>query len=1039
MSYASFILRFEHGEGGRFTFSVESPAGEATGSCDLTRFLDRALLLRAVSGLVAAPRLRPPADLEQLGRELFEEIFQGEVRDLLHASRATARSSQQRGLRLQVELDPRRGELARLLDVPWELLVDPADGKFFALSPTTPIVRYLALPKPPGSIALPRPLRILALAAQGPDPPLDLDRERRNLEKACGSLEATKLEWIEPPTLEQLRRRLLEKEFHVLHVMGHGRFDRASGEGLLFFEQTGSGPHEVSARLLAETLSGFPSLRLVVLNACQTALADTRLEGQPFEGIASGLMLGGLPAAVAMQAPLDDTAAIAFSKTFYQRLTAGAPVEAALTEGRLAIRQLGGGGFEWAIPALFLRARTGMLFISPSRRRLVVVVLLGLLLATAALAWKLRREQESASKLRRERELSTLVNEAAPLVLQGYDLEKARENLGEALRLAPDHAPSHALLADLEALDGHSSKALYHLEIAIQRQPAHARHRYRLGYVLNNLGRHEEARTSLLRALELDPAYAEAINELGNTEQALGRLPEARWAYGEALQLAQARKADERELAPIWKNLGRAAIEAAEPGAAIEPLENALAGYVPQNAQDHQGNAEACFLLATAHAALGHREAACNAVRRYRHADEQGLLEWSDDLEELAEELGCDAATAVAQGAGQPSETDAKPLAAVVTKVSGAVVVVTASSTVEDVHRAQPLQGVPAGAEIVLPEDAELALVCSTNHHVELRKAQRWNLTVEACAAGRLLQAGTYRRLIPRGGRLVMVDGIYVLEPPTRPIIELDPLAPVLLAPRNTRLREARPRLEWTRVPSAYEYEIEISGLGMERVREADGGCRPDSAWAEGFEVCSTPFPASFHDLEPGRVYFLSVGARSGVVSPLRTEREKAKLERWSAAESAQLETDLAAVAALDLPPAAAARMRGTLLTEKRLYAEAIEVYRHLLATEKSGEVLVTLGDLYLAIGLDGLAERSYTAALEKHGTEIEAAATLGLGLVQAARKHFEQARECFQRAAELYARAGLEQELAVATRLMTEARDKASSFTAPPTHPHPR
>ena len=49
--------------------------------------------------------------------------------------------------------------------------------------------------------------------------------------------------------------------------------------------------------------------------------------------------MGGMPAVVAMRGPVPDIAAVAFSRTFYQRLAAGDPIEAAVTEGRLAIQR----------------------------------------------------------------------------------------------------------------------------------------------------------------------------------------------------------------------------------------------------------------------------------------------------------------------------------------------------------------------------------------------------------------------------------------------------------------------------------------------------------------------------------------------------------------------------------------------------------------------------------------------------------------------------------------------------------------------------
>jgi hypothetical protein len=66
---------------------------------------------------------------------------------------------------------------------------------------------------------------------------------------------------------------------------------------------------------------------------------------------------GGIPAVVAMQFPISDKAAIAFSGAFYSRLAAGDPVSAAATEGRLAILELERECPEWVTPVVYLAGK----------------------------------------------------------------------------------------------------------------------------------------------------------------------------------------------------------------------------------------------------------------------------------------------------------------------------------------------------------------------------------------------------------------------------------------------------------------------------------------------------------------------------------------------------------------------------------------------------------------------------------------------------------------------------------------------------------
>jgi hypothetical protein len=147
--------------------------------------------------------------------------------------------------------------------------------------------------------------------------------------------------------------------------MGHGAFDSAAGEGTLLLKGDDGKVRPVSGRLLADHL-GDLDLLLVVLNACNSA----ELSGaHPFGGVASALVRAGMPAVVAMQFPVSDEAAIAFSNRFYTRLAAGDPVDLAVAEGRLGISNKLPGSFEWATPALYLRVPDGVLFVPDATPR----------------------------------------------------------------------------------------------------------------------------------------------------------------------------------------------------------------------------------------------------------------------------------------------------------------------------------------------------------------------------------------------------------------------------------------------------------------------------------------------------------------------------------------------------------------------------------------------------------------------------------------------------------------------------------------------
>jgi len=124
--------------------------------------------------------------------------------------------------------------------------------------------------------------------------------------------------------LHALDAKLGGKPFHVLHFMAHRGFDAATGTGYPLFEDRAGGPERVDGVTLGEVpRDRRGSLRLVILNACDTARLPRHLGQNPFSGVASALVMVGIPAVVAMQFPISGRAAKAFSRRFYEALAPG--------------------------------------------------------------------------------------------------------------------------------------------------------------------------------------------------------------------------------------------------------------------------------------------------------------------------------------------------------------------------------------------------------------------------------------------------------------------------------------------------------------------------------------------------------------------------------------------------------------------------------------------------------------------------------------------------------------------------------------------
>jgi hypothetical protein len=269
------------------------------------------------------------------GRALFEAVF---VKEVLVSWRTGLRKAEQAGkdLRLRLHLDS-----PELWDWPWEFLNDPMHG-FLSTFPTTLVVRYIEMSERIRPLRVRPPIRVLVVAAcPARFSPISIQDELADLDRSLAELKHVELDRLEGATLDTLRRKLQGQTFHILHFIGHGGFDPRQGEGVLFFERPDGQPEPVTGQSLATFLKDFKTLGLVFLNACDTARADSS-GVNPFSGVAGALVLGGLPAVVAMQFPISDRAAIAFSTAFYQRLAIGDPVDASVVEGRQAILAAGG-------------------------------------------------------------------------------------------------------------------------------------------------------------------------------------------------------------------------------------------------------------------------------------------------------------------------------------------------------------------------------------------------------------------------------------------------------------------------------------------------------------------------------------------------------------------------------------------------------------------------------------------------------------------------------------------------------------------------
>jgi hypothetical protein len=298
--------------------------------------------------------------IEDFGVELFDALFRGEVRDLLVSAETAAKGSVDTGVRIRLSMDLQEAGMAKVASLPWELLCRSRDADPLSLSTQTTLVRALDVMGRTEPAPFAAPLQIMVVMSNPKGTMnLNLDEERRQIEETWGKLLNVKVDFV-PPVGTEIRKRLRETTYHVIHYMGHGDFDDA-GVGLLLLEKEDHSPDPVTGDDFAKWLIDAP-LRLVFLNACKTGTTSERSGAHPFAGVATALIKRHVPAVVAMQFPISDPAAIIFARTFYECIVRGAPVDAAVVEGRKELRANKETASEWATPVLYLRSKDGVLF-----------------------------------------------------------------------------------------------------------------------------------------------------------------------------------------------------------------------------------------------------------------------------------------------------------------------------------------------------------------------------------------------------------------------------------------------------------------------------------------------------------------------------------------------------------------------------------------------------------------------------------------------------------------------------------------------------
>jgi len=282
------------------------------------------------------------------GGQLFETLFQGDVRRLYDEARA-----RQRSRRLDLVLT---SMIPWIAEKPWEFAFDTGRQSFLATEDIH-FVRNVLTSIPAERInKVNGALRILVTSAQPVGfGHLSMEQEEQVIRRGFNPLvEAgfVSIDVLPRATPAALHRQLSTGAYNVVHFIGHGVYDEAHDEGCLVFEDEHGGSMFLGQRSVRELFCNR-GLSLVFLNACETGTGG---RADFNKGVAQSLVAHGLPALVANQYSVLDSSASSFAQHFYWSLAQGRSLGESAREARIAVNySFHGELIDWAIPVLYAR------------------------------------------------------------------------------------------------------------------------------------------------------------------------------------------------------------------------------------------------------------------------------------------------------------------------------------------------------------------------------------------------------------------------------------------------------------------------------------------------------------------------------------------------------------------------------------------------------------------------------------------------------------------------------------------------------------
>ncbi|MGK7891242.1 MAG: CHAT domain-containing protein [Leptolyngbyaceae cyanobacterium] len=329
-------------------------------------------LLRGQSAGISAGHLTSVSGFMELGRQLYQHLFQGILRDSWMTAQGIA---QHRDQVLRLRLGLKGKQLPKL---PWEVMHGHTKDGLVTTHPVATGVdvlfsryqldRHIArsgMVTAPNKSSVVRVLMVLALPADQDQ--LELDHEARQLqhelrlqsehlqEHVVGTLPDIQVSILKHPSRTQLAQALEQAQYHVLHYAGHS--DLGSDGGKLYLVDQ----HGLTETLTGDDLAGLlvnNGIQMAVFNSCRgghTANGSKKAKDQSDRTLTDALVRRGIPAVLAMAERIPDGVALELTRFFYRNLKQGYPVDLSLSRARQALlAAYGSNQLYWALPTLYL-------------------------------------------------------------------------------------------------------------------------------------------------------------------------------------------------------------------------------------------------------------------------------------------------------------------------------------------------------------------------------------------------------------------------------------------------------------------------------------------------------------------------------------------------------------------------------------------------------------------------------------------------------------------------------------------------------------